>query len=77
MTVFAVTFENLLSVAIAAALAGVGVTGVFALTVLGAARSSEARREGRLALGWSALAVLGAIGVLAAVAAGIYAVSAL
>ena len=76
MTVFAVTFENLVTVAIAASLAGIGVTGIFSLALLGTARSMEARREKRVAWGWSALAFICGAGVVFAAAAGIYAVAA-
>ena len=77
MTVHAVTFENLLTVAVAAGIAGVGVTAIFSLALLGAARSVEYRREGRFAAGWSLLAVVASLGVIAAAVAGIYAVAAL
>jgi hypothetical protein len=75
MTVLAVTFENLLTVAVAAGVAGIGVTAIFSLAVLGAARSAEARHAGRSATGWSALTVLAACGVLAASVAGLYVVA--
>ncbi|MCW3039805.1 MAG: hypothetical protein JWM31_1710 [Solirubrobacterales bacterium] len=55
------------------ALAGVGVCVVFALTILGAARSSDSRRAERsyASAAYAALAVLGAIGSLAIVAFGV------
>jgi len=77
MIVFAVTFENLIVVAVAAGVAGVGVTAVFSLALLGGARSLEHRREGRPALGWTILAAAASLGVLGFAAAGIYAVAAL
>jgi hypothetical protein len=76
MSLFAVTFENLIAVAIAASISGVGVTAVFSLALLGAARSIESRREGRPALAWTTLAIAAGAAVLAAVAAGIIAVAA-
>ena len=77
MTVFAVTFTNLVTVAISAMLAGVGVTAVFSLCLLGASRASERRRAGKSAGAWTLLAVVAGSGVLAASVLGIYAVAAL
>ena len=76
MIVFAVTFENLVEVAIAASIAGVTVTGIFSLAILGTSRGPEARRQGRPAWRWTALAFAGLFGTLAFAAAGIYAVAA-
>jgi hypothetical protein len=75
MTVFAVTFGDLLTVAIAASVAGVGVTAIFSLAILGATRRKERRREGAPARGWTALAVVAGAGVLLASVVGIYAVA--
>ena len=75
MTVFAVTFENLVTVAIAASVAGVGVTAVFSFAILGASRSAEARRRGRSSAAWTALSAIAVLGVLAASAAGLYVVA--
>jgi len=75
MTVFAVTFENLIEVAIAASIAGVSVTGIFSFAILGTSRSIEARRQGRSAWGGTAVAVAGMVGVVVAAALGIYAVA--
>ena len=77
MIVFAVTFENLVEGAIAASVAGVTVTGIFSLAILGTSRSLEARRPGRSAWGWTAVAFASVVGVLLAAAGGIYAVAAL
>jgi hypothetical protein len=57
----------------AAFVAGIGVTLVFSLGILGAARFSEASRDGRplLATVFGTLAVLGFLGMLAAVALGV------
>lgn len=54
-------------------LAGVGVCVVFALTILGAARSTDLRREDRggLAAAFTALAVAGGLASLAIVAFGV------
>jgi hypothetical protein len=77
MTVVAVTFTNLVTVAIAALVAGIGVTAIFSLCLLGASRASERRRAGRSAGAWTLLAVVAGAGVLAVSALGIYAVAAL
>lgn len=56
-----------------AALAGIGVTLVFALAVVGATRSADLRREARVgpAALYALMAVLGAAGTLAGVAFGV------
>ncbi len=77
MIVFAVSFGDLVTVAIAAMVAGIGVTAVFSLCLLGASRASERRRAGRSAGAWTLLAVVAGAGVLAVSALGIYAVAAL
>ncbi len=75
MTVFAVTLGDLLTVVVAASVAGVGVTAIFSLAILGATRRQERRRQGVSAGGWTALAVVAGAGVLLASAVGIYAVA--
>ena len=75
MIVFAVTFENLIEVAITASISGVLVTGIFSFAILGTHRSLEARRQGRSAWRWTVLAFAGIAGTLLAAAAGIYAVA--
>ncbi len=77
MTVHAVSFADLGTVVIAAMLAGVGVTTIFSLCLLGASRASERRRAGAGARAWTLLAVVAGSGVLAVSALGIYAVAAL
>jgi NCAIR mutase (PurE)-related protein len=76
MMVFAVTFENLIEVAIVASVAGITVTGIFSFAILGTSRSLEARRQGRSAWRWTVVAFAGLFGVLLFAAAGIYAVAA-
>ncbi len=76
MSIFAVTFMNLVTVAIAALTAGIGVTAIYSLCLLGATRASERRRAGEGALGWTVLAIVAGIGVLGASVLGIYAVAA-
>ncbi len=53
--------------------AGVGVTAVFALSILGATRAVDVRRDGHptAAVGYVALAVVAFVAVVAAVAVGI------
>ncbi len=75
MTVLAVTFGDLVTVAVAASVAGIGVTAIFSLAILGATRRAERRREGASAAGWTVLAVVAGAGVLLASAVGIYAVA--
>lgn len=57
----------------AALVTGVGVTGAFALAILGATRSVEMRRSGRAAeaTGFAALGVLGALVCVAGIVGGI------
>ena len=56
-----------------ALIAGVGTTFVFSLAILGAARFSEANREGRMVEA-TAFAVLGVLGLLATAAAAVFGV---
>ena len=57
----------------AAFVAGVGTTIVFSLAILGAARFSEASREGKggHAIAFGALAILGLLATIAAVVVGV------
>jgi len=76
MSIFAVTFMNLVKVAVAALVAGIGVTAIFSLCLLGATRATERRRAGEAAAGWTLLAIVAGVGVLGASVLGIYAVAA-
>jgi hypothetical protein len=60
MRVFAVDIGLLGQVVWVSLVAGVGVSALFSLVIVGGAKASEARRTGRdrIALGYSALAVL-------------------
>jgi hypothetical protein len=60
--------EALWQTVVAAFIAGVGTTLVFSLAILGAARFGEASRDGR-SLEAAGYAVLGALGLMATVAA--------
>ena len=71
----AVNLADLGRVVVAAMLAGVGVTAVFSLALLGATRSVEARREARSAWGWRLLALVGTGATGVAVTVGVYAVA--
>jgi hypothetical protein len=70
----AVAISELLQLVWVAPLAAVAVTITFSLCVLGAERSTDARRSGQAALGsmWFALALVSGTAMLAAIAAGIY-----
>lgn len=72
MIVTAAALESLVQVVVVAVVAGVGVTVIFSLAIVGAVRSSESRREQRrrISLAWGVLATVAVIGVLAAVVAG-------
>lgn len=69
----AVEISGLLELVWVAPLAAVAVTVSYSLCVLGATRSSDARREGAAGLGaaWLALAVIAGLAVLAEVVFGI------
>jgi uncharacterized membrane protein YhaH (DUF805 family) len=71
----AVTITDLLYVVVAASAAGVGVTAIYSMALLGAARTMVARREGRSPGLWVVLTFVCGVGVLAAAALGIYAVA--
>ena len=68
-----VDWATLGKVVAAALVAGIGVTGFFALTILGATRSVEMRRDRRgvEAGGYAALGLLGAAACVAAIVLGI------
>ena len=78
MSVLAVGVGDLLHVVLVSMVAGVGVTVVFAVTILGAVRSNEARRAHHAAAGlaWGALSLVAGLGVCAAVFAGLSVVAA-
>jgi hypothetical protein len=73
VTAAAIEVEGLFELVWIAPLAAVAVTASFATCVLGATRSTDARREGNTgrATAWMGLALLAAVLVLAGVAAGI------
>jgi hypothetical protein len=65
--------EALLKTVVAAFIAGVGVTLIFSLAILGASRSVDLSRDGRspAAIAFGALAVVALLAALVAVAVGI------
>ncbi len=62
---------DLLELAAIAPIVAVAVTASFSTCLLGATRASEARREGRRALGWLVLSVVAGLAVAALIATGI------
>jgi hypothetical protein len=68
-----VDLDQLLEVVWVSLVAGVGVTTVFSLVILGGARSAEARRTGRdrAAMGYAAAAALGFAAFAAVVVVGV------
>lgn len=74
MTVFAVAVGDLLQVVLASLVAGLGVTVIFALAIVGATRARDAHRNGQAAatLAWAGLSVAALTGVAAAVLAGLW-----
>jgi hypothetical protein len=73
MVVFAVDTALLWQVIWVSFVAGVGISALFSLVILGGARAGEARRAGHggPAVGWSALAVLAFLLFAAGVALGV------
>ncbi len=73
MTLPAVAIADLLQVVIVSLVAGVGVTAVFALAIVGAVHSNDARRDRRTrsSAAWGGLSLLAVIAVGTAVLAGI------
>ena len=68
-----VEFSKIAEVVWVSLLAGIGVTTVYSLVILGAARSTEARRDGRggAALGFGVLAGLALLGFAAGIVFGV------
>lgn len=73
----AVSIADLLQVAVVSVVAGVGVTAVFALAIVGAVHSNDARRKRRAAssAAWGAMSLLAISVVGASALAGIYILS--
>ena len=72
-----VDWEALLRVIVASLIAGIGATVAFSLAILGATRFGELRRdESSAAWGYGALALAGLASTLAAVAFGVYVLTA-
>ncbi len=77
MTVLAVAVGDLVRVVVVSLGAGVGVTVIFAVALVGAIRAREARRAGRTRAraGWGAVSALALVGVAASVLAGLWVVA--
>ena len=77
MTVLAVAVGDLVRVVVVSLGAGVGVTVIFAVALVGAIRAREARRAGRTPAraGWGAVSALALVGVAASVLAGLWVVA--
>ncbi len=77
MTVLAVGFADLLKVVLVSLAAGLGVTVIFALAIVGAIRAKDAGRQGHGAAGaaWAGLSLAALVGVAAAVLAGLWVVA--
>lgn len=73
MTLLAAGLSSLLQVVGVSLVAGVGVTVVFSLAIVGAVHSRESRRMRRRGpeIAWGVLSTLAIVGVLAAIAAGL------
>ena len=77
MTVLAVGFADLLKVVLVSLAAGLGVTVIFALAIVGAIRAKDAGRAGQGAAGtaWAGLSLAALVGVAGAVLAGLWVVA--
>lgn len=77
MTVLAVSVGDLVQVVVVSLVAGLGVTVVFALAILGAIRARDAHREDRGAarVAWGGVSLAALVGVAVAVLAGLWVVS--
>lgn len=73
MTVISIAGGVLVQVILVALAAGVGVTVIFALAIVGAVQARDARRERRAASGfaWGIVSVVATLGVVALVLVGI------
>ena len=77
MIVVAVGFADLLTVVVASLGAGLGVTVIFALAIVGAIHAKDAGRAGHRAAStaWAGLSLAALVGVAAAVLAGLWVVA--
>lgn len=77
MTVVAVGVGALLEVILVSLVAGLGVTVIFAVAILGAIRARDARREDRGAarVAWHSVSLVALLGVAAAVLGGLWVIA--
>ena len=77
MTVSAVAVGDLAQVVLVSLLAGLGVTVVFAVAIVGAIRAKDARREAHnaVSLVWGGVSLIALLGVATAVLAGLWVVA--
>ena len=77
MMVLAVGFADLLKVVLVSLAAGLGVTVIFALAIVGAIRAKDAGRAGQRAArsAWAGLSLVALAGVAASVLAGLWVVA--
>ena len=77
MTVVAVGVADLLEVILVSLVAGLGVTVIFAVAILGAIRARDARREDRggAGLAWDGVSLAALLGVAAAVLGGLWVIA--
>ena len=77
MTVVAVGVGALLEVIVVSLVAGLGVTVIFAVAILGAIRARDARREDRTGAGlaWHGISLVALVGVAVAVLGGLWVIA--
>lgn len=77
MTIVAVGVGALLEVVLVSLIAGLGVTVIFAIAILGAIRGRDARREDRggAGLAWHGVSLAALLGVTAAVLGGLWVIA--
>lgn len=77
MTVLAVAVGDLLEVVIVSLLAGLGVTVVFAVAIVGAIHARDARRDDRrrAELAWHGVSLVALLGVATAVLGGLWVIA--
>ena len=74
MSVLAVSVGDLVQVVLVSLIAGLGVTVIFAVAIVGAIRAKDARRgsRGAASVVWGGVSLVSLIGVAAAVFAGLW-----
>ena len=74
MTILAVAIGDLVQVVLASFAAGLGVTVIFALAIVGATRARDSHREAHAgaSAAWAGLSLVALVGVAASVLAGLW-----